>query len=262
MLVAAYPLTYWLYGEWTLPAWNYLSQNLIEGKAAGYGTRPWYAYLELVLLRGIPPLSLLYIVGFGVFAYAFRRDPITFMWGVFLLVHSVLARKDIRFLFPLVPMIPIVLAAAAHFIERTYGRGVWNRKWIRVLAYLSAGVNFVLLLATLVRAPASEIAPARFVYRNYPNEVTLSGPEARIVRAEGTISRFYHRPAYRVDTIVSRFDGTCAPPPCLYVIRERGTPGTFPDASLVYTDRPRWLDRLGLSEYVDRLKWWYIYERR
>ena len=34
-------LNHWMYGEYTIAAVNYLEQNLIQGKAANFGTSPW-----------------------------------------------------------------------------------------------------------------------------------------------------------------------------------------------------------------------------
>jgi phosphatidylinositol glycan class B len=252
VVVAAYPLSYWLYGEWTVPAWNYLNQNLIEGKAAGYGTRPFYAYVELVFLRGIPPLSLVYLLAFGYFLYAFRREPLTFMCTAFVLLHSLLARKDIRFLFPLIPLVPILVAGAIGAFDAPRGPKIWQKSWVKWLLVVALVVNSVALLITVIRPPASEIGPAKFVYRNY-SRVTLTGPDARIVRAEGTVARYYHRPAYRLRR-------TCDRAPCLYVHHTPG-PGSLPqNGELVYTDRPRWLHELGLGPYLDRFRWWYVYE--
>ena len=254
-LAAAYPLTYWLYGEWTVPAWNYFAANLVEGKAAGYGTRPWYGYVELVLLRGIPPVSLLYLAGFGYFCYAYRRDPLTWMGLCFVVVHSLLARKDIRFLFPLVPLLPVYAAGAARALRARYG-DFWRARGWRFAGGLIVFVNGALLLSVVLRPAASEIAPSRFVYATYPGGAVLTGPQARIVQAEGATARWYHRPATRIG------DGDAAgnaPADTLWLDRTRDTPAPPAGARLVYTDRPALPEALNVGGWLDRQKWWYIY---
>ncbi|WP_116124214.1 glycosyltransferase family 39 protein [Lewinella sp. IMCC34183] len=257
-LLVAYPLTYWLYGTWTLPAWNYFAQNLVAGKAAGYGILPWYGYVELVLLRGIPPVSLLYLGGFGYFCYAYRRDPLAWAGLVFVLVHSLLGRKDIRFLFPLVPLLPVYVAGAAAALHDRYG-AFWHGRWIRIAGWTVVAVNVLLLLSVLLRPAASEIGPSRFVYDTYPSGVRMTGPQPQIIRAEGAVSRFYHRPATVVDTAESAVAPVDSTLPLLWLDHTRDRPSPAPGARLVYAGRPAWLAPLNVGGWLDRQKWWYIY---
>ena len=259
-VVVAYPLTYWLYGEWTLPAYNYFAANLIEGRAAGYGTLPWYGYFELVVLRGIPPLGLLYLGGTIVFLMMYRRDPVSWMVAVFVLVHMVLARKDIRFLFPLIPLLPVLLAGTGSVANLRYGP-FWQRRWVRGAAWLCFGVNVVLLLSVVVRRADSGTGPAAFIYRTYPNGVNLTGPGARMFTAEGTTPRFYLRPGTRVVELPFDTTGTCgpAPEPCLYVEHSRQPPELPVGSELQYTDRTPFIDAVNVLGWADREKWWYVY---
>ncbi|THH41311.1 glycosyltransferase family protein [Neolewinella litorea] len=258
-LAVCYPLSYWLYGEWSLPAWNYFAANLIEGKAATYGTRPWYAYVELVFLRGIPPLSLLYLAGFGTFCYSYRRDPVAWMGLAFVVAHSLLARKDIRFLYPLTPLLPVYLVGAlAAFLPWVADR--WHRKWWRVAASLMAIINILLLIYVISRPAAAEIAPLKDLYETYPEGVVLTGPQSRIVKAEGAIARYYHRPATVVDTTGLPASNSAlmpvGPRPLIWVDRTRDLPQPPAGSKLVYTDRPKWLDALDVDLGQ---KWYYLY---
>ncbi|NJB85540.1 hypothetical protein GGR26_001285 [Lewinella marina] len=255
-LAVCYPLSYWLYGEWSLPAWNYLAANLIEGKAATYGTRPWYGYVELVFLRGIPPLSLLYLAGFGAFCYAYRRDPVAWMGLAFVVAHSFLARKDIRFLYPLTPLLPVFLVGALAAF-RPWVMNHWPRKEWRIAASLMVLTNTLLLIYVVSRPAAAEIAPLKNLYETYPQGVTLTGPQSRILKAEGAIARYYHRPATVVDTTgqpVTKF--ALAERPLIWVDRTRDQPQPPAGSALVYTDRPGWLDALNLDLGQ---KWYYLY---
>ncbi|PPK86690.1 Alg9-like mannosyltransferase family protein [Neolewinella xylanilytica] len=258
VLAICYPLTYWLYGEWTIPAWNYFTANLVAGKAAGYGTLPWWAYLKLVFLRGVPPLGLLYVAATLYFVYRYRKDPVAWSVGAFVLVHSLLGRKDIRFLFPLIPVLPVLIAGswrglADFLLSSRLKRG------LRPLVWTCIVVNGLLLAAVVFRPAASEIAPLHFLYRHYPGPATLTGAEARIIVAEETTGRFFHRRGHRLDPGLTDY-GTCAPAPCLYLRRTNGDPRPPDGAKLVYTDRPDWLLSWLPFGLLSREKWWYIYE--
>ena len=94
----------WFYGEWVFAPWHYVRSNLVEGKAATFGSAPWWDYFRMVFERGVPPLGLLYIAAPMWFAWWYRRDPITWMMVPFLLVHFLLSRKDARFPFSASPL--------------------------------------------------------------------------------------------------------------------------------------------------------------
>ena len=262
-LAALYPLTYWLYGEWTVPAWNYLVANLVEGKAAAYGTRPWYGYLELVLLRGIPPLSVAYLGGTLLCWYAWRRDPIVWMSAVFVLVHSWLARKDIRFLFPLLPLLPVLLLGASAWLRRHYHWTTENdRGWVKWALRICWGVNLLLLASVVIRPAHGGIVPLKFIYDRYPGPTVLTGPAARLIVAEGTTPYFYSRPQHRLRPTESMVTDCGHPerPVCLYLLRSRDRPTAPPGSRLVYTDRPdlpQWID---VGNWLDRQAWHYVYE--
>ena len=85
-------LDHWMYGEWVAAPWNYLRINVFEGVAATYGSRPVWAYPWLIFLRGIPPLSIIYVAAIGWFVYQYRRDPLTWLFAAFFVVHSMLSR--------------------------------------------------------------------------------------------------------------------------------------------------------------------------
>ncbi|WP_116105740.1 hypothetical protein [Lewinella sp. IMCC34191] len=257
ILLLCYPLTYWLYGEWTLPAWNYFAANLVAGKAAAYGTLPWWGYIELVFLRGIPPLGLLYVLATGYYLYKYGRDPLSWAVGVFLIVHSVIGRKDIRFLYPLIPLLPVLMAGAWQG-TRSWLLQTIGKRPLRGFGWLCLVLNALLLAAVVVRPAASEMPPLRFLYVAYPGPATLTGPDARIIKAEGATGYFYHRPGHRIVPVGDSVS-TCAPSPCLYLIRTRDEPRPPAGSQLVYSDRPDWLVSHLPFGLLSREKWWYIY---
>src|SRR5208337_2462948 len=81
----------------------YLWVNLAEGRAKMYGVMPWYWYLEVLSLE-LGPIALLLFMGI-------RRSPFLGWVALIILVsHSVFGHKEVRFLYPLVPL-AITLAA-------------------------------------------------------------------------------------------------------------------------------------------------------
>ncbi|MEM7575262.1 MAG: hypothetical protein AAF433_20310 [Bacteroidota bacterium] len=236
---------YWLYGEWVNAPWNYLEQNLVEGKAATFGTMPWWGYFELVLLRGIPPLSLLYIVLPLIFFWQFRRDPISWVWLPFLLVHCYLGRKDIRFLWPLLPLFPVVAMWSLQWVRERYG-DFWKWRSWRVLFGLCLLINGGALLINSLRPMRASLSAAHYIYYEAESPTTIIVPEGRPYI-------FFDLPAYFYRPTNLQLADTCPEEGrCLYLFYAR-QPVAPPGTELIWTNRPVWLPNF-------KQKWYYIYE--
>ena len=81
---------------------NYIRANLYEG-GRGYGVSPWYWYLEL-LCAHLGPIAFLVLMGL-------RRSPfLGWVALIILLTHNYFGHKEVRFLYPMVPL-EVTLAA-------------------------------------------------------------------------------------------------------------------------------------------------------
>lgn len=91
---------------WSYPFqsfFRYFWVNAVVGRSELYGTEPWYWYL-IVLLSHLGPILLLALVGI-------RRSPFLAWIALAILVpHSLLPHKEIRYIYPLMPIL-ITLAA-------------------------------------------------------------------------------------------------------------------------------------------------------
>jgi hypothetical protein len=120
------------HGTFCHSAWANVTAQWAEGGADRFGLSPWWHYL----VEGA--LQLLRV---SVFA------PVVLLWGVrcrpdlgcaallFVLAHSLIGHKEMRFVWPLAPAAVLLLAVA---VEDLYRRGVAARP--RVLALLAASV--------------------------------------------------------------------------------------------------------------------------
>lgn len=91
----------WGYGTWTCAPWNYLYQNLVKGVAASMGVKPFWAYLYLPIRGVYAPLIFVVMAGAFLFWVRFPRHPLTWMMLPFFLMHSAIAHKEPRFVYPL-----------------------------------------------------------------------------------------------------------------------------------------------------------------
>ncbi len=101
----------WLYGNWAFPAYNYLYQVLFATDSM-FGKNPWYDYLPLALNwfgYSIGALVALLSIDACLRNY---RNPLVWIFTFFIFIHCLLAHKEIRFLFPVFYLIPIILATS------------------------------------------------------------------------------------------------------------------------------------------------------
>jgi phosphatidylinositol glycan class B len=154
------PLDFWGYGEWTLTPWNYFNVNILQGFASSFGVDPWYTYITKGFSRGIPPVSLLYIAAF---LYCWIKHPKSWLtWTTlpFLIVHSMISHKELRFIFPMALFIPM---AFAYVIEHT---NTLSKKPLRLLVGLCLVINMGALFVASLKPAYSQIGFYKHVYEN------------------------------------------------------------------------------------------------
>ena len=107
----------WYYGEWTVTLRNYFIVNLIESKAASFGTSPWYYYFFFIFRYSFFPIGIAILLSF-IFV-VFRRYKNIIVWIIlpFFIGHSLISHKELRFLFPLINFIPILIIMALDIIS-------------------------------------------------------------------------------------------------------------------------------------------------
>jgi len=94
----------------------YLKFNLIEGKAANWGTSPIYYYLQTAW-SAAGPLALLIPVGLA-FAWPRARAYVVLVLA-YVLAHALVPHKEYRFLVPILPLcFALVGAGLAGLLER------------------------------------------------------------------------------------------------------------------------------------------------
>jgi GPI mannosyltransferase 3 len=147
----------WFYGDWVLTAYRYFDVNILQSKASNWGVSPFWYYPVLVAETAAPPLSIFLIVGTFVAMFAYPRHVLTWIFVLMLLGHSLVPHKEVRFLFPLIFALPVVLVLA-------WKSELWQKvirstpRWLqRTFVYLLLFENMVLLAVATLK-PANESA--------------------------------------------------------------------------------------------------------
>lgn len=185
----------WFYGQWVLTAWNYLNFNIIEGRAAQFGVHPWYFYFKEIFREGIPPFSLI-MIGSFLFLFIFKpKSVFTWMLLPFLLVHFMIGHKELRFLFPIANIIPLIFILSVQELEadrfKNIGTKFQGKSW-KWFVNLFVIVNTLYLVNVCLRPADSFVPMYKYIYENYGETKTVLLHEGKDPYARGPeIANFY-----------------------------------------------------------------------
>jgi phosphatidylinositol glycan class B len=234
----------WGYGYWTSPAWNYFRHTLVEGHVNDTDRGPIWDYLRVSLTETWPLLGPLVFLSFFVACFRSPRDP--FVWSAlpFMLIHHLVAHKELRFLFPLAQAGPLWLAIAAAL--------VWPWLLRALLAYNVVALAFQTLLPAnprigLWRAIARSGVGVVY-YRETDDPYSVQGLIARFYRPEGLVTL----PAPD-NSHLGRTRGAFL----LYSLWGKGEPAPY-DCTLVAWELPRWIEERLPRKVLPNIRDWQL----
>ncbi|HJY12925.1 MAG TPA: hypothetical protein VJ304_09070, partial [Flavobacterium sp.] len=107
---------YWLYGEITCTVYNYFNVNLIKGVSASFGVSPFYEYIYYVITAP-GPFGIFILLAFLIVSFYNPKNVI--IWAIipFILIHSLIPHKELRFLFPIANVVPFLIFYAFLIIK-------------------------------------------------------------------------------------------------------------------------------------------------
>jgi phosphatidylinositol glycan class B len=185
----------WGYGELTLAPWNYIDLNLIQNRAADYGVSPWWDYFPQILTKGLPPLSLVLLTAVMLSWVLERQSSLTWVTLSFFLVHVLIGHKEFRFLFPILPAVPVQAVMAVQALKK---RGIlWKpasepgKFALRAFFGMLMAVNFAALAVLTVLPPRLEVLVFRRIHANAPQTLITEGPDP-FVMARLPINYYRH----------------------------------------------------------------------
>ncbi|XP_048118409.1 GPI mannosyltransferase 3 isoform X1 [Alosa alosa] len=91
-----------IHGQWTLVQWNFLKFNVFHNVAEFYGSHPWHWYFTqgfMVVLGSHLPF---FLHGCSLASKRYRILLFTIAWT--LVIYSLLAHKEFRFIYPILPI--------------------------------------------------------------------------------------------------------------------------------------------------------------
>jgi phosphatidylinositol glycan class B len=253
----------WFYGDWTLTSWNYFRYNLLLGKASAFGTYPWWYYFEQTFMNALPPFSLVYILAVLIFVICKPKDLLTWTIVPFLVAHFIIGHKEIRFLFPIIGFIPVMIIFSADFIMEKKGIGIVQHKAVKFFIKAFWYTNLVMLAIVVFRPADDQISLYKKLYYNYPSATILyyieGNPYHRVVDI------YYYK---RKNLVIKHIDSLSRIVPrrdtsSLLVMNKPELPrDSRLNPVLIYSSFPQWMKRYNFNHWVERTNFWYVYELR
>ncbi len=251
----------WFYGEWTLTAWNYFEQNIIYDVASKYGVSPWWYYITQSFQTTIPPFSLLIILSFIVVFVYKRSSPLTWSLLPFLLIHFVIGHKEIRFLFPIIGFIPIIIIQGIEIMQNKWAANILKNKAFLVFMKLFFVINFISMVFVSLRPSENDVFLYKSIYKQYQTPVTLYYFEKNPYHAVLDIY-FYKRKNLEFKQINS-LDSIQSKPGMtnLLVLSNLDKAEELRvNNRLIYMSFPPWVQKFNVNNWLDRTSVWYVYE--
>jgi phosphatidylinositol glycan class B len=253
----------WFYGVPVLTFWRYVEINVLQGKAADFGVMPWWYYLTATFVSGVPPISAVLLVLAGVGAWRQRRHPLTWAVAVFVLGHSAIGHKELRFLFPMIlPILWLVVCGWEHWQSRQTAA-----RTIAALITLSIPIDAVALVFFLIR-PLSQAVPTwhyvydatsvapRVLYSDLPSLYLLTAGPAEFYRSKALTERSVPN----LD-VVGTPAAPVAPGDLLLQRRLRPLPSVAGyETQPVFRHIPRWMLWLDPTHWQERTPIWTVYQ--
>ncbi len=151
---------YWLYGNWQLTSYYYFTKNITQGKAATFGVEPWWYYFKVLFLRLGPGINIIScgLAIYGMFIY--RRHALLWALIVFVIGHSIVGHKEMRFLFPMFFPFLFFISVGVHSI---WAKNPF-RKWICIVIIPVCIVNCGLLYVRLVTPAHTRMPYYKYMY--------------------------------------------------------------------------------------------------
>ncbi|WP_439129750.1 hypothetical protein [Polaribacter sp.] len=181
------------YKEPTFTPYNYFIVNIIEDKASEFGVTPWYSYFLLILLYAIPPIGLIIVSSFVFLVVKRKRNLFTWVIVPFYLIHTLVPHKELRFLFPLINFLPIIIVIFwDYFSKKTIYRN--HKKIIHLFYIMFLSINILFLFFANLRAAGNgKSAIEKKIHQlNMKKQLTLFVTDDYYPKYEWTLnSNFY-----------------------------------------------------------------------
>ena len=247
-------IDHWFYGQWVWSNFQYLYANLVQGKAASFGSEPWYFYAAIA---AFVPYGLIYLCATFVAIRYKIYNPVVWVIVIFIAGHMLIAHKELRFLVPILGFMPLLIAYTIDIaidnnkFTGKVSRRIWRYSWyfncfaVILVAFLPSGTN-VLLCKT--------------IYDRYTQQVdfytTSTGGNIVDFYKRDNLQVHYLKDIKEISTIKCPTGSECL---VAFTCGELKQYQTTQKGEIIYDNCPNWVDYINVNDWVSRSGLFRIY---
>lgn len=249
------------YGNWTFTPYNYFEQNILQDKMSSFGTSPVWYYLTKSFSKGVFPVSLVFILT-SIWCY-FKKTlhPISIISIVFVVFHSALGHKELRFLFPIIVLSPILFVLCLEHFEQT----LKTKRWYSPFYKFVASINLLILLFASFRPANPAVDFYQFIWEN-PQIQTITTSVENPFTMLGLNLNYYIKDNFKVNEIkdyqahLKEKSSSSTP---FYLFFNKGhyifEMNKYPQCKPIYMAYPKWALKFNIGNWLSRSRVWSLY---
>jgi phosphatidylinositol glycan class B len=194
VVIAGTAIDSWFYENFVFTPWNYFKVNIVYDVASQFGVSPWFFYFREILMRPTLFIGLIILLSMLVLLlYTYKH---ILLWCIvpFMLVHSLIPHKELRFLFPVVNFVPLIVILAFQTVK-SICRERFNTAFVPLLI-IAAFVNTGgLAMMSFKPAMYGNVNMIKHIKKHCTGQVNLYTIAYSNPYSEGLLSaRFYSNP--------------------------------------------------------------------
>lgn len=261
-------IDYWFYSSWVFTPYTYFDLQVLQSMSSSWGIYPWWHYFYIFVIQVVPPESLVLLCLLLFSILSFPKHVFSWIIIFFLIGHSYISYKEIRYLYPLVSFFVIICALGlSHFRFQIFISKI-NYKVFSVILILLLFQNTIFLIVTTLK-PSNEIVNVqKFLYESaekQPVVVFVNGNDSPFLW--GTMKyNFYSHPNISVLNIqnASQILNTNQANTTYYFaekyvfLSENFKSDKI--GGLVFNTIPIWLTNFNFTNWLSRARVWTVYE--
>ncbi len=253
----------WFYEKLVFTPWNYFYFQLILGKAANFGTDPWWHYFNLFFANAAPPISIFLFVFFVIGAIKNKHSAIVYIIVPFVIMHMGIGHKEMRFMFPIFPLFLVIVSLG---YDNLVSRGKVSKPLL--IALKATFVINILLIVFRTFSPAQELVS----YYRFLNDISSDKNYLLIAIDNDPYSyaglpvNFYRSPNIETQhfssyNLAEEYINNYSEKPILILHNELMLGYEFSDFNKkrIYSILPDWISNFNINDWQSRANLYSIY---
>jgi phosphatidylinositol glycan class B len=201
VVIAGTAIDVWFYGNFVFTPWNYFKINIIHDIASHFGVAPWFFYLREILIRPVFITGIIMLLSMLILLLYDYKHILLWCLVPFLLIHSLIPHKELRFLFPMVNFVPLILMSAFQTVKSIYGKHI--TAFVIPVLTVAAIINIGgLVMMSFKPAMYGNVNMIQYIAKHCAGHVNIytvahSNPYSE-GKHKGLFARFYANPKVRL----------------------------------------------------------------